>query len=136
MQEVKDGDGVAPLWHAKTETASRVRGRIESVLDWASFRGYREGENPARWTGHLEHELPARSKIQKVKHHAALPYRQVASFMKELRSRDGVSARALEFSIFTAARSGEVRGGPRRSAERRGTRSTFRLACGQSQRIG
>lgn len=110
MQEVEDRDGVAPLWHAKTETASRVRGRIESVLDWASFRGYREGENPARWKGHLEHELPARSKIQKVKHHAALPYQQVASFVTELRNRDGVSARALEFSIFTAARSGEVRG--------------------------
>lgn len=110
MQAVKDGDDEAPLWHAKTETASRVRGRIESVLDWASFRGYRDGENPARWKGHLEHELPARSKVQKVKHHAALPYQQIALFMMALRKRDGTSARALEFSIFTAARSGEVRG--------------------------
>jgi len=110
MQEIKDGDSVAPLWHTKTETASRLRGRIESVLDWASFRGYREGENLARWKGHLEHELPARSKIQTVKHHAALPYAQLSQFMADLDKRDGASARALQFSILTAARSGEVRG--------------------------
>ena len=102
--------GAQPLWLAKTETASRLRGRIESILDWATFRGYREGNNPARWKGHLEHELPARSKVQKVEHHAALPYTEMASFMAELRLRQGVGARALEFSILTAARSGEVRG--------------------------
>lgn len=110
QQEVKNGDGTAPLWHAKTETASRLRGRIESILDWAAFRGYREGENPARWKGHLEHELPARSKVQKVEHHAALPYAKIAEFMTELRKREGTSARALEFAVLTAARSGEVRG--------------------------
>lgn len=102
--------GAQPLWLGKTETASRLRGRIESILDWATFRGYREGNNPARWKGHLEHELPARSKVQKVEHHAALPYTEMASFMTELRLRQGVGARALEFSILTAARSGEVRG--------------------------
>jgi len=102
--------GAQPLWLAKTETASRLRGRIESILDWATFRGYREGNNPARWKGHLEHELPARNKVQKVEHHAALPYTEMASFMAELRLRQGVGARALEFSILTAARSGEVRG--------------------------
>ena len=98
------------LWLNKTETASRLRGRIESILDWAAFRGYRQGENPARWKGHLEHELPARSKVQKVEHHAALPYAEIAAFMAELRFKEGVSARALEFAILTAARSGEVRG--------------------------
>jgi integrase len=104
------GEEKAQLWHAKTETASRLRGRIESILDWASFRGYREGENPARWKGHLQHELPARSKVQKVEHHAALPYVEVGTFMRSLREREGVSARAFEFAILTAARSGEVRG--------------------------
>lgn len=98
------------LWLAKTETASRLRGRIESILDWASFRGYRQGDNPARWKGHLEHELPARNKVQKVEHHAALPYAEMAAFMAELRTKEGVSARALEFAILTATRSGEVRG--------------------------
>ncbi|WP_423681863.1 MULTISPECIES: tyrosine-type recombinase/integrase [unclassified Undibacterium] len=104
------GENKAQLWHAKTETASRLRGRLESILDWAIFRGYRLGENPARWKGHLEHDLPARSKIQKVKHHAALPYTKLCELMPELSKRKGYSARALEFSILTAARSGEVRG--------------------------
>ncbi len=98
------------LWLKKTETASRLRGRIESILDWATFRGYRRDANPARWKGYLEHELPARNKVQKVEHHAALPYPEMAAFMAELRLREGVSARALEFAILTAARSGEVRG--------------------------
>ena len=99
-----------PIWHGKTETASRVRGRIESILDWATVRGYRKGENPARWKGHLDKLLPARAKVQKVEHHAALPYSEIAIFMADLRKREGISARALEFSILTAARSGEVRG--------------------------
>lgn len=98
------------LWLAKTETASRLRGRIESILDWASFRGYRQGDNPARWKGHLEHELPARNKVQKVEHHPALPYREIGVFMRKLQQCPGISARALEFAILTAARSGEVRG--------------------------
>lgn len=104
------GSAGQTLWLNKTETASRLRGRIESILDWATFRGYRQGNNPARWKGHLEHELPARNRVQKVEHHAALPYVEMAAFMAELRLKEGVSARALEFAILTAARSGEVRG--------------------------
>lgn len=98
------------LWHSKPETASRLRGRIESVLDWARVHGYRSGENPARWKGHLDHLLPARSKVQRVKHHAALPYRDIGPFMVALRKRNDGGARALEFTILTAARSGEALG--------------------------
>ncbi len=101
---------IEPIWTTKTETASRVRGRIESVLGWATVRGYRKGDNPARWRGHLEHLLPARSDVKKVEHHPALDYRQVGAFMVELRQQSSVGARALEFAILTAARSGEVRG--------------------------
>jgi len=99
-----------PIWNTKTETASRLRGRIESVLDWAKVRGYRNGENPARWKGHLDHILPARAKVQKVKHHPALDYRDMPAFMTALKAIDGMGARALEFAILTATRSGEVRG--------------------------
>ncbi len=98
-----------PIWRTKTETAHRLRGRIESVLDWARVRGYRDGENPARWRGHLDKLLPERNKIAKVEHHAALPFGEVCEFMKTLRKREGVAAQALEFTIMTAARSGEVR---------------------------
>jgi integrase len=97
-----------PIWASKTETASRVRGRIEVILDWATVRKYREGENPARWKGSLDKLLPARSKVQKPGHHTALPYDQMPGFMKALRGQDGVAARALEFAILTAARTGEV----------------------------
>lgn len=97
-----------PIWRDRTETASRVRGRIESVLDWSAVRGYRHGENPARWRGHLDKLLPARAKVQKVEHHAALPYRDLPAFMAELRSQVGTSARALEFTILTGCRTGEV----------------------------
>jgi len=99
-----------PIWNTKPETASRVRGRIERILDWAKVRGYREGENPARWRGHLDHLLPAPAKVRRVKHHAALPYSEIPSFMAELRDRDATAARALEFAILTAARTGEVIG--------------------------
>ncbi|WP_281020019.1 site-specific integrase [Minwuia sp. IMCC3060] len=99
---------VEPIWQSKTETATRVRSRIENILDWATVRGYRQGDNPARWRGHLEKSLPARSKVRKVKHHAALPYQEIAAFMVDLRAREAVAARALEFAILTAARSGEV----------------------------
>ena len=99
-----------PIWATKTETASRLRGRIEMVLDWAAARKYREGENPARWKGHLDKLLPARSKVQKVEHPAALPYEQIGTFMKALREQEGVAARGLEFQILTAARTGEVIG--------------------------
>jgi integrase len=101
---------IESLWTEKPETASRVRGRIESVLDWATARGYRTGENPARWRGHLENLLPKRSKVRKVEHHPALPYPEIAAFVAELRQQEGVAARALEFAILTAARSGEVLG--------------------------
>jgi integrase len=99
-----------PIWTTKPETASRIRGRIESVLNWARARGYRGGENPARWKGHLDNLLPARSKIAKVKHHAALPYYQISEFMTDLRAQDGIAALALEFAILTAARTGEIIG--------------------------
>lgn len=99
-----------PIWTTKAETASRLRQRIEAILDWAKVRGYREGENPARWKGHLDHSLPARGKVAKVEHHAALAYAEIGAFMIELRKQAGHSARALEFAILTAARSGEVMG--------------------------
>lgn len=101
---------LGPIWEIKTETASRLRGRIESVLDWATVRGYREGLNPARWKGHLDHLLPSPSKIMKASHHAAVPVGQVGAFMQALRAQQGTGARALEFVILTAARSGEGRG--------------------------
>ena len=99
-----------PIWKAKTETATRVRGRIEQVLDWARVRGYREGENPARWRGHLDKLLPAPKKIARVTHHRALPIDAMPAFMADLHTRKGTAARALEFVIYTASRSGEVRG--------------------------
>jgi len=99
-----------PLWRTKTETASRLRGRIESVLSWATVRGYREGENPARWRGHLDKLLPKRSKVQQVVHHPALPYAELPAFMAKLRAEVGTAARALEFTILTAARTREVLG--------------------------
>lgn len=98
-----------PIWHSKTETATRVRQRIEAVLAWATVGKFRRGENPAQWKGNLEFVLPKPSKLRRVKHHAALPWPEVGSFMAELRERDGMGARALEFAILTAARSGEVR---------------------------
>jgi integrase len=99
---------IEPLWTTKTETAARMRGRTESILDWAKARGYRAGENPARWRGHLDHLLAPKTKVRKVKHHAALPNDEVPALMAALRTRDGVAARALEFTILTAARVGEV----------------------------
>ncbi|MBB5189600.1 integrase [Silvimonas terrae] len=98
------------IWHEKAETASRLRGRIESVLAWATVRGYREGENPARWRGHLDQLLPSRAKIQKVNHHPALPFREIEPFIKLLRQQESMAAQALEFAILTAARTGEVLG--------------------------
>ena len=99
---------IKPIWTSRSETASRVRGRIERILDWAKVRGYRDGENPARWRGHLAHLLPARSKVRQVIHHAALNYAEVPAFMATLRAYDETAARALEFTILTAARSGET----------------------------
>lgn len=99
-----------PIWREKTETASRLRGRIEAVLDWATARGYRDGPNPARWKGHLDHLLPAPAKIAKPVHHPAVPVGDVGEFIAALRQESGVAARALEFAVLTAARPGEVRG--------------------------
>ena len=99
-----------PIWKEKNETASRIRGRIESVLDWASARNYRSGDNPARWKGLLDKLLPAPSRVKVVKHHRALPIDDAPGFVGSLRMQEGISALALEFAILTAARSGEVRG--------------------------
>jgi integrase len=111
VQEIDIGlvmKALEPIWTKKPETASRVRGRIEAVLNWARVRGYRTGENPAQWRGHLDHLLPARSKLRKVKHHAALPYGEIGAFMLTLREHDAIAARALEFAILTAARTSET----------------------------
>jgi integrase len=101
---------LTPIWTKKPETASRVRGRIESVLDWAKARGYRSGENPARWRGHLENLMPKRAKFQKVRHHPALPYAEVGTFMAELRNENGTAPLAFQLLILTAARTTEVVG--------------------------
>jgi integrase len=97
-----------PIWSTKPETASRVRGRIEAVLDAATVRGYRAGPNPAQWKGNLAHILPARSKVRKVEHYSALPFAELPTFMAALHKRAGTAARALEFTILTAARTGET----------------------------
>jgi integrase len=100
-----------PLWTVRPETASRLRGRIESVLSWATVRGYRTGPNPAQWRGHLDHLLAARAKVARVEHHAAMPHAEVAGLMRDLRRQDGIVAgRALEFLVLTATRVGEVIG--------------------------
>jgi integrase len=99
-----------PIWKTKPETASRIRGRIEAILDWAKVRGLRQGENPARWRGHLDHLLPAKAKVRRVKHHAALPYAELPDFIANLRAQESVAARALEFTILTAARTGDTIG--------------------------
>lgn len=99
-----------PIWKTKPETAGRIRGRIERILDWAKVRGYRDGDNPARWRGHLDHLLPAKGRVHQVKHHAALPYTDMPAFISELKTRDAVAARALEFAVLTASRTGEIIG--------------------------
>ena len=99
-----------PIWRTKTETASRLRGRIESVLDYATAHGWRTGDNPARWRGHLAKLLPAPDKIAKPVHHSALPWQDIGAFVAALGEQQGVAARALEFTILTAARTGETIG--------------------------
>jgi integrase len=99
-----------PIWYSTPETASRVRGRVERVLAWATVAGYRAGDNPARWTGHLKELLPAKAKVAAVVHHSAVAYLDMPTFMKELRLKKGISALALEFTILTAARTGEAIG--------------------------
>lgn len=108
-----------PIWNDKTETAARLRGRIELVLSYAMQAGYRpEGLNPARWRGGLDRLLPAPGKVAKVRHHPAMPVGQMGTFMARLRAAEGMGARALEFAILTAARSGEVRGARRSEIDR------------------
>jgi integrase len=101
---------IEPVWTTKTTTADRVRNRIEGVLDWATVRGHRSGDNPARWKGHLDQVLPARGDIAKIQHHPALPYAGLPQFMADLERRESIGARALKFTILTAARTGEVIG--------------------------
>ena len=99
-----------PIWTTKSETASRVRMRVERILAWATVHGYRAGENPARWRGHLDHLLPPLNKVARVRHHSALPYSDVPSFLAEMRKRSGLAPKMLEFCILTAARTGEAVG--------------------------
>lgn len=99
-----------PIWTTKTETAKRLRARIEKILDWATAGGYRQGENPARWHGHLENLLAKPRKMQKVEHHPALPYTEIGAFLALVRAQEGIAASALEFLILTAARTGETIG--------------------------
>lgn len=99
-----------PIWLTKNETAGRVRGRIESILDWATVHEYRNGVNPARWRGHLDKLLAKPSKVQKTEHHKALPYMEINGFIGQLRQQDGIAAKCLEFTILTAARTGETIG--------------------------
>jgi integrase len=101
---------IEPLWSSRTTTASRLRGRIEAVLDYAKPRGWFQGENPARWRGHLDNLLPAKSKVHRVEHHAALPWREIGAFMQRLRCCFSVSSLCLQFLILTAARSSEAGG--------------------------
>lgn len=100
---------LTPIWHGKTETAKRLRGRIEQVLAYAKVKGYRQGENPAAWRGHLDNVLPQPSKIAPRQHHPALPYDQMSEFLGKLREHEGISVLCLEFVILTASRSGEAR---------------------------
>jgi integrase len=127
-----------PIWTTKPETAGRVRGRMESVFDWATTRGYRKGENPARWRGHLDNLLPARSKVRAIKHHAALPYGELPEFITALREQEGVAARALEFTILTAARTGETTGASRAEinpAAKVWTIPAARMKAGREHRV-
>ena len=127
-----------PIWTAKPETASRLRGRMESVLDWAKVRGYRQGENPARWRGHLDKLLPARSKVRRVEHHPALPYADLPEFMAALRAQEGTAARALEFAILTATRTGEAMGarwGEIDVAQQTWTIPAERMKAGKEHRV-
>jgi integrase len=99
-----------PIWNEKPETASRLRGRVERILSWATVQGFRQGDNPARWRGHIDALLPAKATVRAVKHHAALPFVELPGFMAEIRKRESISARALEFTILTASRTGEAVG--------------------------
>lgn len=127
-----------PIWRDKTETATRLRQRIEAILSWAAVSGYRSGENPARWAGNLKEVLPSPAKIAKVRHHRAVPWHEIPEFMVALREREGMAARALEFLILTAARSGEVRGAQWSEFDLRGRVWTVpgeRIKAGKQHRV-
>jgi integrase len=129
---------IEPIWSTKPETASRVRGRMELVLDWATVRGYRHGDNPARWRGHLDKLLPARSKVRKTEHHSALAYADLPAFLAKLREQDGVAARALEFTILTAARTSEALGATNGEIDRKEKIWTVpgeRMKAGKEHRV-
>ena len=110
QQRVGEGEDAPTFWNSRTETASRVRGRIELVLGWAKAQKLRGGDNPASWNGCLKHLLPAKSRVAPVEHHKALPYCEVPAFMAELRTIDCHAARALEFTILTAVRTNDTIG--------------------------
>lgn len=101
---------LGPIWKSKTNTAALLRGRIEAILDWAKGQTFRDGDNPARWSGHLENLLPNPRKVTPVQHSPALPWTEISTFLKALAAREGLAARATEFAILTACRTGEVRG--------------------------
>jgi integrase len=129
---------IEPIWATIPETAGRVRGRIESILDYAAVNGWRQGENPARWRGHLEKLLPRKSKVRQVEHHPALPYAEIGPFMTELRAGEGIAVAALEFCILTVARTGEARGArwPEiNRAERLWTVPADRMKGGREHRV-
>ena len=129
---------LSPIWTTKTETATRLRQRIEAVLDYAAVHGLRNGENPARWKGNLDAVLPKPSKLKKVQHHRALPIDAVPGFMADLKLRDGMAARCLEFVILTACRSGEARGArwPEIDLEARvWTIPTERMKAGKAHKV-
>ncbi len=129
---------LTPIWSVKPETANRVRQRIEAVIDYASALGVRSGDNPARWRGHLDHLLPKPTKVRAVKHHPALAHSEIAAFLGDLSGRTGVAARALGFTILTAARSGETRGmtwGEIDLANRIWTIPAERMKAGKEHRV-
>jgi integrase len=99
---------IEPIWYTKTETASRIRGRIENIISWAIVRGLHSGPNPAIWRGYIEHLLPNKSKITQPRHHPAMPYQDIGAFVNELKYKNSTSAQALLFLILTASRTGEV----------------------------
>ncbi len=127
-----------PIWTQIPETATRLRGRVELVLDYAAAKGWRSGDNPARWRGHIAHMLPKRSKVAKVVHHRALPYKQIAGVMAALAASEGRAALALRFLVLTAARSSEVRGATWSEvdlAERTWTVPGERMKAGNEHRV-
>ena len=130
---------VEPIWLTKPETAGRVRGRIEVILDYTASRGLRSGDNPARWNGHLAHMLPKRGKVARVKHHPALPWTDVGAFMVDLRRQIGSAARALEFTILTAARTTEATGATWKEIDLQGAIWTIippeRMKAGEEHRV-